>query len=77
MNVNIPVTGNRGLIGSVAVLVGAIGMALKDVANGQVPGNESIMTGIGAIIAIFGFLKGKRIEAKLDALHEKLPEVKP
>jgi hypothetical protein len=66
------IQGNKLLWTSVATLLGSAGVLISNIAQGQQMSNEAIMTGLAAIAAIFGALKGKRIEAKLDALHEKV-----
>jgi len=65
------IKGNRALWGCIAGVLAAAGAAVKEIAEGQFPSNETIMLLIGSATALFAVLKGKRIEEKLDALNGK------
>jgi hypothetical protein len=73
MTFNVSTVGNKTLWASIAAFLAAIAAIIEAIATGKPVGTELIMGAIGALIAIFGSLKGKRIEAKLDALNNQPP----
>jgi hypothetical protein len=64
--------GNKTVIGCIAAILGFAAKAVADVAAGKMPDELTILGFIGGIVGLFGALKGKRIEAKIDALNTKV-----
>ena len=64
--------GNRGIASCIATILASAGIVVKGMAEGQPMNTDALLVGGTAVIALFGFLKGKRIEAKMDAMHTKI-----
>ena len=64
--------GHKAMITSIAGILGGVAKIITDLANGKTPDELSVTVVIGGLWALFQSLKGKRIEAKLDLLHEKV-----